>query len=171
MSLKHKPLAYGILPVRIRKIARDNKYLNEKEIWVIFNSILNELHAKVNKDMRRWIMRFVPKMTGALRRDLYMHIKETIVKNTIITFYIETSLVYARRVNSFATSNVRHRGKRITYKRRKYTLWDPEAIGHFFDKMVIYAIRNILFHLKNIKRRYAAKTKLKFREMKIIKLW
>lgn len=171
MSLSHKPLTYGVRKPEIRKIAKGNPNLTEGEVERIINSILNELHARVNKDLMFWIARFVPKMTGALRRDLLMHVRETIVKNQVITFYIETSIIYAYRVNKYKTSQVRHKGKKITYKKREYTLWDPLAIGGFFDKMVLFAIKSILYNLTKIKRKFSARTKMKYKEMKIIKLW
>ncbi|KKM18004.1 hypothetical protein LCGC14_1670010, partial [marine sediment metagenome] len=137
------------------------------QVGNIIDNILHELHATVNKYLMIWILRFVPKMTGALRRDLLMHVRETIVKNHIIFFYIETSIYYAVRVNKMPTYAVRHRGKKVEYKEREYTLWDPQAIGHFFDKLETYAFRLIPAVLTKIKRKFAAKTKLKYREMKI----
>jgi len=171
MSLSHKPLSYGVRKPDIKRIAAGNPDLDEKNVEAIINSILNELHAVVNASLRFWISRFVPKMTGRLRRDLYSHVKETIVSNNIITFYIKTNLEYAKRVNAMPTSSVRHSGKVITYQRRLITLNDPQAVGQFFQKLVLFTIHSITVSLVKIKRKFAATTKLKFREMRIIKLW
>ena len=163
-------IKYGMKRSEIKKIAKHNPYLTEGEVARIIGVILNELHAIVNRFLMAWIMRFVPKMTGALRRDLLMHIRETIVKNQVIYFYLQTTLSYAIKVNKMPTRAVRHRGKVVEYKEREYTLWDPQAVGHFFDKLETYAFKIIPYILTKIKRRYAAKTKLKFREMRIIQI-
>lgn len=160
-------IKYGISKSELKKIAKHNQYLTEGEVGNIINNILHELHARVNIYLMRWILRFVPKMTGALRRDLLMHIRETIVKNYTIFFYIETSISYAVKVNQMPTRVVRHKGKKVEYKERTYTLWDPQAIGHFFDKLESYAFKIIPIILVKIKRKFASRTKLKYREIKI----
>ncbi|KKM73165.1 hypothetical protein LCGC14_1413280 [marine sediment metagenome] len=165
--LLSETIKYGVNKSEIKRIAKHNQYLTEGEVGNIINNILHELHAKVNLYLMRWILRFVPKMTGALRRDLLMHIRETIVKNHIIYFYIQTNLEYAIRVNKMPTRAVRHRGKKVEYKNREYTLWDPQAIGHFFDKLESYAFKIIPIQLRKIKNKFARKTKLKYREMNI----
>ncbi len=53
----------------------------------------------------------------------------------------------------------------------RITLNDPQAITNFFTMMVRYTVKSILINLKIIKRKYSAKTKMKFKEMRIIKMW
>jgi hypothetical protein len=53
----------------------------------------------------------------------------------------------------------------------RIVLNDPMAIGEFFDKMIIFTIKTILFHLVKVKKKYSARTKMKYKEMRIIKLW
>lgn len=53
----------------------------------------------------------------------------------------------------------------------RITLNDPMAVGEFFDKMVIFTIKIILSNLVKVKRKYSARTKMKYKEMRIIKLW
>jgi hypothetical protein len=171
MSLRHKPLAYGIRKPQLKKIAKANPNLSQKDIEKIITKILEEVKVLVVRDLRSWIKKFVPKMTGRLRFDLYAHVKDSAVKNNILRIHVQTSVAYALYVNKYKTSQVRHKGKRIKYRGRTIVLQDPLAIGGFFDKMVIFAIKIILFHLVKIKRKYSAKTRLKYAEMKIIKLW
>jgi len=64
----------------------------------------------------------------------------------------------------YATANYYGKSGRII-------LHDPQAIGNFFKKLVKFAIVSILKNLKKVKRRYASRTKLTYRAMKIIKLW
>ncbi len=167
----HKPLAYGVRKPELKKIAQQHPSLTIDEVGYIITKILEDTLTLVFKDMKNWIKRFVPKMTGRLRFDLFAHLKDSHVKNFILRIYVCTSINYAEYVNKMKTSQVRHKGKKISYRGRLITLHDPQAIGHFFGRMVIFAIKSILIHLRKIKRKYAAKTKLKFKDMKIIKLW
>lgn len=166
----HKPLAYGIRAHDIRKIAERNEFLTIYEIQDILQKVLEETTKRVVKDLRKWINSKVPKMTGRLRRDLLSHLRTSYVRSSVLRIFIQTSIDYAERVNEFETKNVRHKGKRVKYRGKTYILHDFRAIGHFFDKMVIIAINLINYHLAKVKSKYSS-SKLKFHEMKIIKLW
>jgi len=166
----HKPLAYGIRKGNLRKVVERNEYLTIYEIEAILEKILVETTKRVMRDLRKWINSKVPKMTGRLRRDLLSHLRTSYVSNSILRIFIQTSIEYAKRVNEFETKNVRHRGKRVKYRGKVYILHDFKAIGHFFDKMVIFAINLINYHLAKVKSKYSS-SKFKMREMKIIKLW
>lgn len=192
-GLKHKPLSYGIKKVDIRNIARGNPQLTEREVEGIVINILIETFSLTMVGLKNWILKFVPKRTGQLRDNLVKNIQSSRIKNLKMILIIRTSIDYAERVNAYATSNVRHKNaKREHYvdyttkkgkRHRPYAyayyyghygrikLNDPQAIGGFFDKMIIFAIKSVLFNLDKIKRKYSAKTKMKFKEMKIIKLW
>ena len=167
----HKPLAYGIRVHEIRSIAKKNDELTVKQTKAIIILILRETHKKTVKDVAKWIKIRVPKMTGRLRRDLLRHLLTSYVSAAVLRIFIQTSIDYAKRVNEFETFNVRHKGKKIKYRGRTIRLNDRKAIGHFFDEMVKFAIKTILYHLDRSKRRYASRTKMKYSEMKIIKLW
>ena len=167
----HKPLAYGIRAYDLKKIAQGNPNLNLKQVQNIIDQILRETTRLTMKMMRKWINKRVPKMTGRLRRDILKHLQDSYVKSNVLRIFIQTSIDYAKRVNDFQTHNVRHRGKRIKYRGRTIVLNDPQAIGHFFDEMLKFAIKAILHNLITVKRKYAARTKMNYNEMKIIKLW
>ena len=167
----HKPLAYGIRASELKKIAQNNDELTLKETKKIIDQILRETTRMTMKMMRKWINKRVPKMTGRLRRDLLKHLQDSYVKSNVLRIFIQTSIDYAKRVNDFQTHNVRHRGKRIKYRGRTIVLNDSQAIGHFFDEMLKFAIKAILHNLITTKRKYAARTKMNYNEMKIIKLW
>jgi len=167
----HKPLAYGIRVHEIRDIAKKNDALTVNKTKAIIVLILRDTHRRVLKDMKIWINKRVPKMTGRLRRDLLTHLLTSYVSAAVLRIFIQTSIDYAKRVNDFETFNVRHRRKKIKYRGKTIRLNDPHAIGHFFDEMVKFAIKTILYHLDKSKRKYASKTKMTYSEMKIIKLW
>ena len=167
----HKPLAYGIRAPEIKRIAKKNEDLTVKEVKEIITKILEETTKLTMKMLRKWINKRVPKMTGRLRRDLLKHLQDSYVRSNVLRIFIQTSIDYAKRVNDFQTHNVRHKGKKIKYRGKTIILNDPQAIGHFFDEMLKFAIRAILQNLITIKRKYANRTKMKYNEMKIIKLW
>ena len=167
----HKPLAYGIRAPELRKIAQNNPNLDVRDVKAIVDSILRDVMLKSLKMLRKWINRRVPKMTGRLRRDLLRHLRDSYVRSSVLRIFIQSSIEYAKRVNDFETHNVRHKGKRIRYRGKIIILNDSQAIGHFFDEMVKFALQAIKINLANIKRRYSSRTKMKYHEMKIIKLW
>ncbi|KKL99759.1 hypothetical protein LCGC14_1811160 [marine sediment metagenome] len=193
MSLKHKPLSYGIKKPEVRKVAQGNPLLSEREVKKIIDNILTDVFKLVVPDVVKWINKFVAKRTGQLRKNLILNFTSSRVKNYSLVFILRTSIDYAEKVSKYKTSQVRHsnakREHHVDYttkkgkKHRPYAyayygghygrirLHDPQAIGNFFKMMVAYTVKSILRHLKTVKRKYAAKTKLKFREMKIIKLW
>jgi len=70
----HKPLAYGIRVHEIRDIAKKNDALTVNKTKAIIVLILRDTHRRVLKDMKIWINKRVPKMTGRLRRDLLTHL-------------------------------------------------------------------------------------------------
>ena len=167
----HKPLAYGIRVHEIREMARKNDELTVKQAKAIIVLILRETHKRVVKDVSKWIKIRVPKMTGRLRRDLLTHLLTSYVTAAVLRIFIQTSIDYAKRVNDFETFNVRHKGKKIKYRGKTIRLNDRKAIGHFFDEMIKFTIKTILYHLDKSKRKYASRTKMKYNEMRIIKLW
>ena len=167
----HKPLAYGIRAPEIKIVAKRNAQLNANQIKVILEKILKETSRLVIKDLVIFINSKVPKMTGRLRRDLMKHLRSSYVRSGVLRIFVQTSIDYAKRVNDFETFNVRHRGKRIKYRDKTIVLRDSKAIGHFFDEMIKFAIKSIQHHLERVKRRYSHQTKLKYSEMRIIKLW
>ena len=167
----HKPLAYGIRAPELRNVAKRNKQLTANQVKTIFEKILAETTRLVIKDLVIFINSKVPKMTGRLRRDLMRHLRDSYVRSGVLRIFVQTSIDYAKRVNDFETHNVRHRGKRIRHRGKIIVLRDSKAIGHFFDEMIKFAIKMIRFHLERVKRRYSHQTRLKYNEMKIIKLW
>jgi len=167
----HKPLAYGIRAPEIRTVAQRNKQLTVSQIKDIIEKILAETVRLAVKDLVTWINSKVPKMTGRLRRDLMRHLRSSYVSSGVLRIFVQTSIDYAKRVNDFETFNVRHRGKRVRYRGKIIVLYDSQAIGHFFDEMIKFAIKMIQYHLERAKRRYSNQSKLKYNEMKIIKLW
>ena len=169
-GLHHKPLAYGIRMPEIKKLAK--KYdMKVRAVEKLFNNLLRDVHINVTKQIRAWIKRKVPKMTGRLRFDLWSHVKDSYVRKCIIRIFIHTSVEYAKRVNEFSTANVRHVHVRKRYRGRIIILNDPAAVGHFFDKMVIFAIQRIEISIERFKVKHASKSKFSQKDLEIKKLW
>jgi len=200
-GLKHKPLTYGIKRPEIKKEERGNPDLDEKQVMDIVNKILKETFQLIVRDVVKWINRFVAKRTGQLRDNLILNLASSRTKNYTMVFIIRTSIDYAEAVSKYTTKQVRHghakrehyvdyvtkgRGKARKGKGRKHhpyayayygghhgriILHDPQAITNFFNMMIAFTVKIILYHLKNVKRKYSARTKMKYKEMKIIKMW
>ena len=170
-GLKHTPLAYGIRQPKIRKIAKRNENLDVKDVKQIVDKVLHMTNSLVIKDVTKWIRRFVPKMTGQLRHNLWKHLLNSYVKNQVARIIIETDIDYAKRVNDMGTHNVRHKGKKVKRHGKIIVLWDPQAIGGFFDKMVIFAKKSIKRNLQVAKNKVAQRTKMKYKEIDIDLMW
>jgi len=170
VELSYK-VKYGMEKWAIKEIAKKNPYLTIRMVEDIINQILEHVYTLVLKDMTWWIKRFVPKMTGRLRFDFWSYLQQSTVKKTKLTIILRTTQLYGKWVNKMKTSQVRHKGKKVTVDGIEFTLYDPQAIGGFFEKMVDATIKSIEMNLKKIKSKFARKTKLKYKEMKIVGLW
>ncbi len=180
--VKHKPLTYGIKRPEIRKVAQGNPLLSEREVENIVVKILKETFQLVVRDVVKWINKFVAKRTGQLRENLILNLASSRTKNYTMVFVLLTSINYAEQVVNYKTSQVRHKNSKREHSGKwayanygghsgRITLNDPQAITNFFTMMVRYTVKSILINLKIIKRKYSAKTKMKFKEMRIIKMW
>jgi len=188
----HKPFKYGLNSTAIKNIAKQSSIYTEKEVKEIIKDLLNEVLELTLEDLKQWILKFVPKRTGQLRRNMLKNIQSSRVKSNILRIIIRTSIDYAAQVNAYSTAQVRHKnakrehysdytpkkgGEHHPYAYAYYgghygriTLNDPLAIGHFFDKMLLYVQKKVLLNLTTIKRKYSLKTHLKYKELKVVKL-
>jgi len=177
----HKPFKYGLNSTAIKNIAKQSSIYTEKEVKEIIKDLLNEVLELTLEDLKQWILKFVPKRTGQLRRNMLKNIQSSRVKSNILRIIIRTSIDYAAQVNAYSTAQVRHynteREHSGAYAYAYYgghygriRLNDPLAIGHFFDKMLLYVQKQVLLNLTTIKRKYSLKTHLKYKELKVVKL-
>lgn len=177
----HKPFKYGLNSTAIKNIAKRSPIYTESDIKDIIKDLLNEALELTLRDLRIWILKFVPKRTGQLRRNLLRNIKSSRVKSTIMRIIIRTSIDYASEVNAYSTAQVRHynteREHSGAYAYAYYgghygriRLHDPLAIGHFFDKMLLYVQKQVLINLTKMKRKYSQKTMIKYKELKVKQL-
>lgn len=94
-------------------------------------------------ELEDWINKFVPKATGQLRNSLIKNLKSSRVKKGLMHLVLGTDIGYAEKVADMSTRMVRHSGEeRYVYyygEHGKITLWDPEAIGNFFEEFVKFA--------------------------------
>ena len=168
-GMYHPVMKYGVTKIHIKKISKKSGQ-DEKDIKKMLDKIFHEAHRQILKDLTKWIRKYVPKMTGRLRHDLWKHLLDSYTKNQTLWVYIATSIDYAEKVNNYQTHNVRHKGKRVKRRGKVYILWDPQAIGGFFDKMVIFAIKNIDMNLDKAKKRFSSRLGVKYRDITITKL-
>ena len=142
---------------RIRKIAKRNDAIDAKDVKAIVDKVLHMANVMTIKDVTKWIRRFVPKDTGRLRHNVWKHLLDSYVKNQIARIIMKSDLDYAERVNDFKTHNVRHRGKKIKRHGKTVVLWDPQAIGGFFDEMIKYTKIRIKKNLQVARNKVAQK--------------
>lgn len=141
----------------------------------ILEAILNFTLKATLKDMRTWIAHFVPKRTGQLRFTLNQNMKSSWVSKGILRMILGTHVDYAKDVNKMTTSQVRHHSGREHRKKGQPKRWayayywkhhgriflnDPQAIGHFYDKMLIYLKARVLINLTAAQKQFLGKHKL-----------
>lgn len=159
----------GSYPTKIReKVAIEDtliKYIIGKEevtyneAKAVIRSILQETLDLTLEELQDFIDTKVPKRTGQLRDNLARHILSSRVTDTALKLRYGTGVDYASYVNEMTTEQVRHHGEKgYAYyygHAGPIILNDPEAIGHFFDKMGEYAHERILTNYEKIKQKYA----------------
>lgn len=142
--------------------------------------MLHDILALTIDDLEAWIKKKVPKRTGKLRDSLIKNLHSSSVIGGILKLMMGTKVKYAEDVNDYTTQQVRHRNTKREHHwayydtksgRKRYhpkayayyygyhgeiTLNDPEAIGHFWDFMRVYARTRILYNMAKVKKKYLA---------------
>jgi hypothetical protein len=186
MSLKlKKQITIKTNQDRIKRIA-GNIGISPRDFLSTIKLILDETLDKTIKDLKEWIYKYVPKRTGQLRDNLIKHIETSqYLSKGLLEIIIGTDLDYAQRVSQMSTRQVRHsswfehaqRGKRPKkYKRKKklkpkraYAYYyghhgriflnDPDAIGNFWNKLILFLQKRSLVNLNVAAQYYLGKEK------------
>lgn len=138
----------GLPVIEIRYLAKGNPLSFEEILSMVHNMLLYVLDELL-VELEGWINRFVPKATGQLRESLIKNLKSSEVKKGLMRLVLGTHISYAQRVAEMSTAMVRHSGEEryVNYygERGKIRLWDPEAIGNFFEEFVKFAEERTIF--------------------------
>jgi len=164
----------GIEKGKIKYIAKQRN-LTYDQVLTLIRNILQETLNNTIEDLEKWIKKKVPKRTGQLRDSLIKNLHSSRVVKGIARLIMGTNIDYAEDVNEYSTQQVRHQGE-VGYAYYyghygKIMLYDPEAIGHFWDFMRVYARTRILYNLKKAKEKYIGTkgTVLKSADLKEVK--
>ena len=149
----HTVAKVSIPKPRIEWVA-SKMHITYEEVLSKLNELLQYVKDNTITEVKLWIDRFVPKRTGQLRTDLKEWIEGSILSNYVLRVTLGTYIPYAAALNEFNTAQVRHAGEvgYVYYPnkpgiRGRVILWDPEAIGNYFGKLVEYT--------KNVVMKYA----------------
>lgn len=163
----------GIEKAKIQYIA-GKRNITYNQVLTLIRNILHETLDLTIKDLEGWIKKKVPKRTGQLRDNLIKNLHSSRVVQGIARLIMGTNIDYAEDVNQYTTQQVRHKGE-VGYAYYyghygKIMLYDPEAIGHFWDFMRVYARTRILYNLAKVKKKYLAHgTVLKSKDLAEVK--
>jgi len=164
-----KQLTISISKGNINKLAKKVE-ITPKQFIMLLKSVLSETLMLTMKDMQQFIIRFVPKRTGQLQYTLLKKMESSKIRDGVLIFIIGTHLRYARDVNQMATSQVQHSSHKEHSGKWAYAyyyghkgrifLYDPEAIGSFWQILLMYLQKRILIHLQDAMRKQYGDTKL-----------
>lgn len=125
-----------------------------KDIENLIKVVLTETLNTTIYELEAWINTKVPKRTGQMRYYLKQFLQSSEVKEHILQIILRSDLEYTSQLNEMATSQVRHAGEKgyVYYDnifgiRGPILLYDPEAVGYFFDELEKYATQRIKINL------------------------
>lgn len=140
----------GLPKVQIKYIA--------KKVGVTYQVVLDRIKLlleyvldKVTLDMELWIQKYVPKRTGQLQDSLIKNLGSSWVKNGLLKIIMGTHIDYAPDVDAMNAMMVRHLNE-IGYAyyyghHGKINLYDPRAIGGFFETMLTFMNDRVTRHI------------------------
>lgn len=117
------------------------------------HDILTDCLEPTLADIIDWIEKYVPARTHQLRDSLLERLNDShIARDRFLKVVLGSDLEYAKYVNDFNTSQVRHSGE-IGYAyyygfHGKMTLDDPTAIGNFWGLLQMHAKDRLRHHLR-----------------------
>lgn len=141
----------GVTTDQIKYIARSAS-LSYNQLLERIQSFLNDVWKTLEIEIKLWIDKYVPKRTGQLRNNIKRALEQSYLKLGILRIVlgiIGLSTGYVERVNKMGTMRVRHSGE-IGYvyypnpdgdppnQRGRVILWDPQAIGNFWENLITY---------------------------------
>lgn len=173
-SVKYK---LGITRGNITYIVGKSRY-SFAQLKSIFRTEFQKTLKDIIFEIAIWINHKVPKRTGALRQNLLLNLRTSAVVDTQMKLVLGTSIEYADRVNDMPAAWVRHYNTTREHSGAKaygpsgipITLDDPEAIGHFWDKLLDYAKERVQINLSKMKYRIENNTGLTSRQLTRLKV-
>ena len=132
----------GLPSIEIKYLAKSNE-MTYDEVLSTINEMLLYVLDELLLELEKWINKYVPKRTGQLRESLIANLYSSAVKNGLMRVILGTNLDYAEDVAEMSTMQVRHSGEKgYAYYYSNYgpiTLYDPQAIGNFWEELLEYA--------------------------------
>ena len=121
--------------------------MTREEALVIFHSMLIYVLDQIKKELKAWILKFVPKRTGQLQRNMLLQLESSRVKKALMRLVVGTSIDYAPKVAEMTTSQVAH-DKEPGYAYYagwggKILLDDPDAIGNFWKEIQAFTVEKL----------------------------
>lgn len=142
----------------ITYIAGRQSELNYQQVVDLIQAIEEETLKNTTEEMIIWIDTKVAKRTGKLRRDLKLELSSSYIRNLVLRLKLGTHIDYAKFVDEMTTAQVRHFGQKgyAYYGGKHGIVWlnDPQAIGAFFNKMLLYAKERLYINLAKAKALY-----------------
>lgn len=120
----------------------------------VIQELLNEALTITIAETKEWINKFVPKRSADLRVSLIEFLEKSIpptstfdeLRGIRLVLGVGAEINYAKYVNEMTTRQVKHKGtwrehsgKRAYSKGHRAYLYDPQAVGGYHDKMVVFA--------------------------------
>lgn len=151
----------GLPTIEIKHLAKNNEMSYDEILQTIHDMLLYVLD-ELTHELEIWIESKVPKRTGQLRDSLIANLHSSRVKLGLMRVILGTHLSYAEDVADMSTTQVRHSGEEgYAYYYGHYgkiILWDPEAIGNFWEELLKYAQERTMFILQRAIDEYFAGT-------------
>lgn len=156
----HRPKV-GLTVIKIKYLAKGTT-LTFEEIMALLHSMFLYVLDELLSELRIWINTKVPKATGQLRDSLLKNLESSNVKKGLMRLVLGTHIDYAPKVAEMSTSQVRHAGKKsYAYyygESGPIILWDPQAIGNFWEELMKYAEERTVFIMQRAIDEYFAGT-------------
>jgi len=134
-------VSIGLNKAAIFAIGRQ-KHLTFEQVETVILNLIKEVLEDTIHDLEIWIDIHVPKRSGQLRENLKTVIRTSRVVDYMAHIVMGSSLPYAERVNEMPAAWVRHyntdlehSGAKAKFAGLPIHLDDPNAEGHFFDKL------------------------------------
>lgn len=116
---------------------------------IIFDDMLYYILDEMKTELIQWIGDKVPKRTSQLRDMMIKHLELSTIQNGLLKLEIGSLVDYMTELNLMTTSRVSHFGEwgwadYYGYD-GKVWLYDPLAIGNFWDKLITFTLNRLNF--------------------------
>jgi len=121
--------------------------MTQEEALTVFHAMLIYVLDQIKKELKAWILKFVPKRTGQLQDNMLRQLESSSVKKGLMRLVLGTNIDYAPKVAEMSTSQVAH-DQEVGYAyywgaSGRLILDDPDAIGDFWEELKKYTIESL----------------------------